>query len=215
MGRGKKATWGRVHDKTVQRSAGTRGEKHEVNTVSDPFLCNTVEFEPETITKLKSSTRAFEKVYTYPPLSNDIFAPGTRNHQNHRKGPINPPPRFSDTHTHIYIYLYFSTLAGIFDGSPPATRRRGGCSETLAGRHPVPARAAPPATLEWPPAAAAPVGAVTAAGGRSVLPPGSSASRGTLTGAVCEAAQKFHRRNGWTRCVSCTVLANCRASCFP
>ena len=80
------------------------------------------------------------------------------------------------THTHIYIYIYvyiyiyiyiyiciyiyiwvffrccvvfifFRSLADISDGSPPATRRRGGYSETLAGGQPGPTRAAPPAAF--------------------------------------------------------------------
>ena len=53
---------------------------------------------------------------------------------------------------YIYIYIYiclffFGCLADICDGSPPATRRRGGYSETLAGGQPGPTRAAPPAAL--------------------------------------------------------------------
>ena len=48
---------------------------------------------------------------------------------------------------YIYIYIYiFSISYRNFDRSPPATRRRGGYSETLAGVQPGPARAAPPAT---------------------------------------------------------------------
>ena len=47
---------------------------------------------------------------------------------------------------YIYVYIYiFRCLADICDGSPPATRRRGGYSETLAGGQPGPTRAAPPA----------------------------------------------------------------------
>ena len=42
--------------------------------------------------------------------------------------------------------MFFRSLTGIFDGSPPATRPRGGYSETLAGGQPGPARAAPPVT---------------------------------------------------------------------
>ena len=38
-------------------------------------------------------------------------------------------------------------IAGFCDGSPPATRRRGGYSETLAGGQPGPTRAAPPAAF--------------------------------------------------------------------
>ena len=44
--------------------------------------------------------------------------------------------------------IFFRFLARTFDGSPPATRRRGAYSETLAGGQPGPARAAPPATFE-------------------------------------------------------------------
>ena len=61
-------------------------------------------------------------------------------------------------HIHIYIYIYmyiyiyiyisFRFLTGTFDGSPPATRRRGGYSETLAAGQPGPARAAPPAAFD-------------------------------------------------------------------
>ena len=43
--------------------------------------------------------------------------------------------------------LFFRSLTGTFDGSPPATRRRGGYSETLARGQPGPARAAPPAAF--------------------------------------------------------------------
>ena len=55
---------------------------------------------------------------------------------------------------YIYIYIYiflsvyfFSTPAGFYDGSPQATRRRGGYSETLARGQLGPARAAPPAAF--------------------------------------------------------------------
>ena len=41
--------------------------------------------------------------------------------------------------------IFFRCLAESCDGSPPATRRRGGYSETLAGGQPGPTRAAPPA----------------------------------------------------------------------
>ena len=57
----------------------------------------------------------------------------------------------------------------ISDGSPPATRRRGGYSETLAGGQMGPARAAPSAAYAMPPTAAARAGAVAAAGSRRVL----------------------------------------------
>ena len=45
------------------------------------------------------------------------------------------------------ISFFFRSLTGTFDGSPPASRRRGGYSETLAGGQPGPARAAPPAAF--------------------------------------------------------------------
>ena len=45
------------------------------------------------------------------------------------------------------LFIFFRSLTGTFDGSPPATRRRGGYSETLAGGQPGPARAAPPAAF--------------------------------------------------------------------
>ena len=57
---------------------------------------------------------------------------------------------------YIYIYIYilffsisifFRCLTGFCDGSPPATRRRGGYSETQAGGQPGPTRAAPPAAF--------------------------------------------------------------------
>ena len=44
--------------------------------------------------------------------------------------------------------MFFRCLADICDGSPPAARRRGGYSETLAGGQPGPTRAAPPAAYE-------------------------------------------------------------------
>ena len=47
----------------------------------------------------------------------------------------------------VVCSIFFRFLAGTFDGSPPATRRRGGYSETLAGGQLGPARAAPPATF--------------------------------------------------------------------
>ena len=43
--------------------------------------------------------------------------------------------------------IFFRSLTGNFDGSSPATRRRGGYSETLAGGQPGPAGAAPPAAF--------------------------------------------------------------------
>ena len=48
---------------------------------------------------------------------------------------------------YIYISIFFRCLAHFCDGSPPATRRRGGYSETLAGGQPGPTRAAPPAAF--------------------------------------------------------------------
>ena len=62
--------------------------------------------------------------------------------------------RLEDIYIYIYIYIYiflsvyfFRCLAGFCDGSPPATRRRGGYRETLAGGQPGPTRAAPPAAF--------------------------------------------------------------------
>ena len=43
--------------------------------------------------------------------------------------------------------IFFRCLAGFCDGSPPATSRRGGYSETPAGGQPGPTRAAPPAAF--------------------------------------------------------------------
>ena len=127
--------------------------------------------------------------------------------------PVGPPRSSCDAY--VGRLFFFRSLTGTFDGSPPATRRRGGYSETLAGGQPGPARAAPPAAfgtatrgsgscggcgsggqpqrdaslaapwpggsrglpgprpprhLEWLPAAAAPAGAVAAAGGHNVVP---------------------------------------------
>ena len=47
----------------------------------------------------------------------------------------------------MYVTIFFRCLAELCDGSPPATRRRGGYSETLAGGQPGPTRAAPPAAF--------------------------------------------------------------------
>ena len=45
------------------------------------------------------------------------------------------------------VVFFFRCLADVCDGSPPATRRRGGYSETLARGQPGPTRAAPPAAF--------------------------------------------------------------------
>ena len=68
--------------------------------------------------------------------------------------------------------IFFRFLADICDGSPPATRRRGGYSETLAGGQPGPTRAAPPAAYEVAARGSGSCVAAAAAGGHSVEPAG-------------------------------------------
>ena len=80
---------------------------------------------------------------------------------------------------------FFSIAAGTFDGSPPATRRREGYSETLAGGQPGPARAAPPATFGTATRGNGFCGGC-GSGGR----PRCDASRSSTTRTVCEAAQR-------------------------
>ena len=88
--------------------------------------------------------------------------------------------RLEDIYTYIYIYIHVYTLSEclfffdvlqIFVMDPP--RRPGAAGGTVkpwpGGSRGLPGPR-PPRHLEWLPAAAAPAGAVAAAGGRSVVP---------------------------------------------
>ena len=71
---------------------------------------------------------------------------------------------------YIYISIFFRCLADICDGSPPATRRRGGYSKPWPGGSRGLPGPRPPRHMKWLPAAAALAGAAAAAGGHSVEP---------------------------------------------